>query len=56
MASRTPATFAKRQRELDKKQRAEEKRKKRAERREAGPRPPGEEPPMEVCRPFTDDM
>jgi hypothetical protein len=55
MAKRTPATFAKRQREMDKKRWAEEKRKQKAERRAAGPLPPGEEPPNEVCRPILDD-
>jgi hypothetical protein len=55
MARRTPATFAKRQREMDKKRWAEEKRKKKAERRDADPLPPGEEPPYEVCRPITDE-
>lgn len=54
MARRTPATFAKRQREMDKKRWADEKRAKRAERRSAEPRPPGEEPPYEVCRPIVD--
>jgi DNA invertase Pin-like site-specific DNA recombinase len=55
MARRTPATFAKRQREMDKKRNALEKRQKRAEKKAAGPRPPGEEPPYEVCRPYTDE-
>jgi len=54
MAKRTPATFAKRQREMDKKRWAEEKRKKKAERRSAEPGAPGDEPPYEVCRPITD--
>ena len=54
MARRTPATFAKRQREMDKKRWAEQKRAKRAERRSAEPRPPGEEPPYEECRPILD--
>ncbi len=52
MARRTPATFAKRQREMDKKRWAEEKRKRKAERRSAEP---GEPPPNEVCRPILDE-
>ena len=52
MARRTPATFAKRQRQMDKKRWAEEKRKRKAERRAAGP---AEEQPNEVCRPITDE-
>lgn len=51
MSRPSPATFAKRQREMDKKRWAEEKRRKRAERRAAGPTDP---PPSEVCRPITD--
>jgi hypothetical protein len=53
MAKRTPATFAKRQREMDKKRWAEDKRKRKAERR-TDPATPGEEPPYEVCRPIID--
>lgn len=52
MANRTPATFAKRQREMDKKRWADEKRKRKAERKAAGPQEPQ---PNEVCRPITDD-
>lgn len=55
MARRTPATFAKRQREMDKKRFADAKRKKMAERRAAEPIPPGQEPPNEVCRPIVDE-
>jgi hypothetical protein len=51
MARRTPATFAKRQREMDQKRRALEKRRKRAERRAAGP---GDPPPDAICGPITD--
>lgn len=54
MSKRTPATFAKRQREMDKKRWAEDKRKRKAERRAADPLPPGEEQPYDVCRPITD--
>lgn len=52
MSKRTPATFAKRQREMDKKRWAEEKRKRRAERKEAGPQEPL---PVQECRPFVDE-
>lgn len=52
MARRTPATFAKRQREMDKKRTAEEKRRRKVERRDA---PPGEAVPDEICRPILDD-
>ncbi len=46
MSKRTPATFAKRQREMDKKRWADEKRKKKAERRADGPSPLIEAPPL----------
>lgn len=52
MSKRTPATFAKRQREMDKKRWADEKRKRKQERKEAGPQDP---PPIEICRPFVDE-
>ncbi len=52
MGKRTPATFAKRQREMDKKRWAVEKKKKKDERKAAGP---GEEQPNEVCRPILDE-
>lgn len=55
MAKKTPATFAKRQREMDKKQTADEKRKRRAERKALGPYGGGEEPPYEIVRPILDD-
>lgn len=54
MARRTPATFAKRQREMDKKRWAEEKRKRKAERRAAGPDAVASEPEL-VCRPILDE-
>lgn len=54
MARSTPTTLAKRQREMDKKRKAEDKRRRRAERKAAGPLPAGDEPPYEVCRPITD--
>jgi len=38
---------------MDQKRRAEDKRKRRIERKAAGP---GEPPPNEVCRPYTDDV
>lgn len=49
MAQRTPATFAKRQREMDKKRWAEEKKKRKAERQANG-----EQAPNEECRPIVD--
>jgi hypothetical protein len=49
MAQRTPATFAKRQREMDKKRWADEKKKRKVERRASG-----EPPPVEECRPILD--
>jgi len=49
MAQRTPATFAKRQREMDKKRWADEKKKRKVERRANG-----EPPPVEECRPILD--
>jgi hypothetical protein len=52
MSKRTPATFAKRQREMEQKRRADEKRKRRIERKEAGP----QEIPVEVCKPFVDEV
>jgi len=52
MGKRTPATFAKRQREMDKKRWAEDKKKKKAERKALGP---GEEQPNETCRPSLDE-
>lgn len=55
MARRTPATFAKRQREMEKKRQAEDKRRRKAERKAAGPTLPEDEPPFEVCRPITDE-
>lgn len=55
MARRTPATFAKRQREMEKKRHAEDKRRRKAERKAAGPTLPEDEPPFEVCRPITDE-
>ncbi len=51
MSKRGPVTFAKRQREMDKKRSAEEKRAKRAERKKLGP----QEPETTMHRPFTDE-
>jgi len=51
MAKRTPTTFAKRQREIEQKKRAEDKRKKSVERKLA----PKTEEPVIYCKPFIDD-
>jgi hypothetical protein len=52
MANRTPTTFAKRQREVEKKRIAEEKRARRALRNKAGPT----EPEILICKPIVDDQ
>jgi hypothetical protein len=52
MSKRTPATFAKRQREQEQKQRTQERLRKREERK-ANPTAAGEEPIVR-CMPFTD--
>ena len=50
MSKRGPVTFAKRQREMDKKRQAEEKRARRAERAKEGPR----EPEITIHKPIVD--
>jgi hypothetical protein len=50
MSKRGPVTFAKRQREMEKKKQNEEKRAKRAERAKEGPR----EPEITIHKPFVD--
>lgn len=54
MGNRTPTTFAKRQREMEQKRRTAERLRRKIERRN-NPGGDGEEPPMEICRPFTDE-
>lgn len=54
MPKRTPATFAKRQREQEQKLRAQQ-RLRRREDRKANPPQEGEEPIIR-CMPFTDEM
>ena len=51
MSKRGPVTFAKRQREMDKKKDAETKRVKRAERAKLGP----SEPEIQICKPILDE-
>ena len=51
MANRGQVTFAKRQREMDKKRAAEEKRTRRAQRAAEGPK----EAEVLECRPFVDE-
>ncbi len=52
MARRTPATFAKRQREMEKKRIAAEKRLRRHDRTDEGPAP---EPEITICKPIIDE-
>ena len=52
--SRNPATFAKRQREIEQKRRAEEKRKKRVDRKN-NPKPEGGEEEYPKCMPIVDE-
>lgn len=51
MSKRGPTTFAKRQREMDKKRKADQKRQERAQRRKEGP----QELEIMPLRPITDD-
>lgn len=51
MSKRGPVTFAKRQREMDKKRAAEEKRAKRAQRKLDGP----QEPEIVITKPYVDE-
>lgn len=51
MAKTGPASFAKRQREKDKKMANEKKRARRAERAKLGP----QEPEIQICKPILDD-
>jgi hypothetical protein len=50
MSKRGPVTFAKRQREMDKKKESEAKRARRAERARLGPT----EPEIQICKPIID--
>lgn len=51
MSKRGPVTFAKRQREKEKKQAADSKRSRRAERALRGP----SEPEIQICKPILDE-
>lgn len=51
MSKRGPVTFAKRQREMEKKKEAEAKRVRRVERAKLGP----SEPEIQICKPILDE-